>query len=123
MRPCIAFMFLTLIAVAPAIADDPHQIVVEGDPGQRHVLVCKAGDRVIVTGDEHALRISGPCKALELTGSEIRVDIDSVATITIKGDHNSVTWHQSPNRGGPRVEEAGENNQVARAGRHKQPAP
>jgi len=123
MRSSIVFMFLVFGTVAPAVADDSHQIVVDGDAGQRHVLVCKTGDRVTVTGDEHLLRISGPCKGLELTGNEIRVDIDSVASITIKGDNNSVTWHQSPSHDGPRVEQTGDNNKVARAGRHKQPAP
>jgi hypothetical protein len=112
-----ALLFAT---ITPALADDDHVLTVDGDDGQARVLTCEAGDRVAISGDEHRIFISGPCRSLELTGNNVRVDIESVASITITGSHNSIGWHKGP---APRVEQSGEGNRVARAGRSKQPAP
>jgi len=65
-----------------------------------------------ITGNNDEVTIAGNCSKVEVLGHNNKITLDAVGIIQLVGDNNLVTYRQGLNGAHPKIETAGENNQV-----------
>jgi hypothetical protein len=68
-----------------------------------------------ITGNNDEITIAGDCSKVEILGHNNKITLDAVGIIQLVGDNNLVSYRQGLNGAHPKIETAGENNQVVPA--------
>ena len=118
--PAAALLLFTL-AAAPISAGEPS--VPSTAPARgKEVLVVKdskdaqtfnaEGQDVTVNGSHNKVTIKGECHALTVSGDANFVSVEAVATISVSGGGNKVTWEKTVDGTRPQTTDLGKDNQI-----------
>ena len=80
--------------------------------GGNHLGSKGEGRHFEITGNNDEVTIAGNCSKVEVLGHNNKITLDAVGIIQLVGDNNLVTYRQGLNGAHPKIETAGENNQV-----------
>lgn len=80
--------------------------------GQGEVLshACAANEDVNVSGQGHAITLTGPCRTLTVSGQSNKLVTDFAERINVSGMSNTVSWKAGPNAKPPKVNVSGMGN-------------
>lgn len=95
---------------APTTADG--KWVVTGQ-GRTESHVCAANEDVEISGQGHALTLSGPCRTIQVSGQGIEVTTDVAGSIKVSGMSNKVLWKAALTGKKPKVSVSGMENSAA----------
>ena len=76
---------------------------------------CTPKTEVEVTGSDNQVSLTGDCKSINVSGATNKVKAEGVATITVSGSDNEVTWKRAVGGKKPKVSRTGVNNKVTQA--------
>jgi hypothetical protein len=108
---------LVAVAVGPAIADEKWSINANDST---YSYVCGGSERLSLTGKGNVFTVSGDCESLEVKGSDNKVQIEAVGTISINGNNNDVRYTRAlAGKKRPTIKLKGAANTV----RRREPAP
>ena len=123
LAPTVAAAFL-LFTVPASRAGEPSTPAVAPTRG-KEVLVIKdskdaqtfnAEDQdVTVNGSHNKVTIKGTCHALTVSGDGNGVTVASVATITVSGEGNQISWGKTVDGIKPQITDTGKGNQITHA--------
>ncbi len=112
----LAFALVAAIGAAPRVARADataiHNIV---GNAEKKAVACKAGDSVVIAGNENTVAVTGPCDAVRVSGNNNKVSIDQAGVIETPGNKNTVTWHGGLAGKDPKVSSLGEGNTVTKS--------
>ncbi len=54
------------------------------------------GERVIISGNRHKIKVSGHCFEILVYGNECLINVESVRLITLHGNKNKITYKVNP---------------------------
>lgn len=94
-RRLLLGVVLLALAAVPAIAGPRPTWQLDGSDSS-YSYVCGGDDWVAVNGKNDSLTITGECAVLEINGSDNKVTVESVGTITIRGNNNDVRYTRAP---------------------------
>ena|SRR5687768_16517481 len=103
---------LVAVAVAPARAEPTWSL----DASETtYSYVCGGGDRIAINGHGNTVSVTGECAALEVNGSNNRVEIAAVGEIRVDGDNNDIRYERALKGKKPTIKKKGASNTVRRA--------
>ena len=124
LSPVVA-LFVFVLAAVPVFAGEP-SVPAQGPTRGKEVLVIKeskdaqtfnAQDQdVTVNGNHNKVTITGTCHALTVSGDMNGVTVESVATISVAGSGNEVSWTKTVDGTKPQITDLGKENKVTHAG-------
>ena len=119
-----AALFLFALAAVPAFAGDPVTPASGPNRGKEVLVIQESKDAqtfnaedqdVTVNGNHNKVTIKGTCHALTVSGDMNGVTVESVATISVAGSGNEVTWTKTVDGTKPQLTDLGKNNKVTHA--------
>ena len=118
-RSALFRLMLATIASAPLLfgqnaGADP-SATVEVITSNQKVNYQGEGRHFEITGNNDEVTIAGACSKVEILGHNNKITLDAVGIIQLVGNNNLVTYRQGLNGAHPKIETAGENNQVVPA--------
>jgi hypothetical protein len=118
-RSALFRLMLAIIASAPLLfgqnaGADP-SATVEVIASNQKVNYQGEGRHFEITGNNDEITIAGACSKVEILGHNNKITLDAVGIIQLVGNNNLVTYRQGLNGAHPKIETAGENNQVVPA--------
>lgn len=72
-----------------------------------------AGRDVSIDGSHNKVTITGQCHALTVSGGDNVVSVEAVASISVVGGHNRVTWEKAVGGEKPQITDQGADNSVS----------
>ena len=112
MRKLVALCALLLCGPVVAKGSAPTFQVIES--GQTVDHACEANERVVISGSENRVTLTGACAKVAVMGSKNVVAIDGASRIAVMGTGNEVTWKRGVGGKGPNVSRMGTNTKVTK---------
>ncbi len=118
--PAVAAALL-LFTVPAARAGEPSTPAVAPTRGKEVLVIQDSKDAqtfnaedqdVTVNGSRNKVTIKGTCHALTISGDKNGVTVESVATITVSGEGNQISWGKTVDGTKPQITDTGKGNQV-----------
>jgi len=112
MRKIVSLCVLLLAGPVAAKQGAPTFQVIESGQTVNHA--CEANERVVVSGSENRVTLTGDCAKVAVMGSKNVVAIEGASKIAVMGTDNEVTWKRGVGGKGPNVSRMGSNNKVTK---------
>lgn len=117
-----AFLLALTPAVAPLRAEPPGTIelavsgknVLAVNENEQTKAIDAAGRDVTINGNRNKLTLRGECHALTLSGNGNTVEVETVTSISLPGNHNQVAWGKAAGGEKPQITDLGNGNSVTR---------
>ena len=118
MRIALPSALLLLACAAPAVPQSPQRDdagtspVIRGD-GLKRTVFCNRG-RVTVHGHGNEIVMKGPCERVAVFGSDHRIAIEEVGSLSLQGTGHDVSWVRGLDGKAPSISEHGDTIRVRR---------
>src|SRR5262245_21956419 len=110
MRKLVPLVALLLVAAKEGA---PTFQVIES--GQTLSHACEANEKVVVSGSDNKVNLTGDCAKVAVMGSKNVVTIEGAARISVMGTDNEVSYKRGVGGKGPNISRMGTGNKVTKA--------